>query len=149
MGEHDGEIDGEIKNPFSFKATLSVGEELLRCGQGRVRAQASVSLGPWEGQLPKKKGQFCFSQGVGPGCVGREMRERARDICAVSLDVQQEAQQDGARDCGEEPTAAGRSQGRGRGAPGMMLFPSYREGALSKETCVKNSRGADSVPRAH
>lgn len=56
-GEHDGEIDGEIKNPFSFKATLSVGEELLCCGQGtgRVRARASVSLGPWEGQLPNKR----------------------------------------------------------------------------------------------
>lgn len=51
MGERNGEIDGEIKNPFSFKATLSVSKELLRFGQGtgRVRAQASVSLGPWEG----------------------------------------------------------------------------------------------------
>lgn len=59
MGEHDG----EIKNPFSFKATLSVGEELLRCGQGRGRAQASVSLGPWEGQLPEKKGNFALVRG--------------------------------------------------------------------------------------
>lgn len=50
------------------------------------------------------------------------MRERAQehswgergDICTVPLDVQQEAQQDGARDRGEEVTAAGRSQGRGR-----------------------------------
>lgn len=68
--------------------------------------------------------------------MGREMRERAReraceskgergDIHTMSLDVQQEAQQDGAQDCGEEAIAAGRSQGRGRGAPGMMPFPSY------------------------
>lgn len=78
MGECDGEIAGKIKkNPFSFKATLSVSKELLCSGQGtsRVRAPASVSLGPWEGQLPKK-GKFCFSHGAGQGCTGREMRER-------------------------------------------------------------------------
>lgn len=88
--------------------------------------------------------------------MGREMREsegvrmgERGYICTVSLDVQQEAQQDGAQDLGEEAMAAGRSQGRSRGAPGMMPVPSYQEGTLPKETRVKNSRGADSVPRAH
>jgi len=50
-------------------------------------------------------------------------RERG-DVCTMSLDVQQEAQQDGACDRGEEAMAVGRSQGRSRGAPGMMQFPS-------------------------
>lgn len=78
MGECDGEIDGEIKNPFSFKATLSVGKELLCSGQGTGRVRLLLVWAPGKASC-QKKGQFCFSQGVGHGWVGREMRERARE----------------------------------------------------------------------
>lgn len=57
MGDHDGEMDGEVKTPFSFKATLSVGKELLRSGQGTAESGLRLLLvwAPGKASCQKKR----------------------------------------------------------------------------------------------
>lgn len=57
MGEQDSKSDREIlKIPSPLRQLYLLAKSCSALAKAQsVRAQASVSLGPWEGQLPKKR----------------------------------------------------------------------------------------------
>lgn len=62
MGEQDREKKEKIPSPLRQHYLSAKICSALAKAQS-VRAQASVSLGPWEGQLPKKEGNFALARG--------------------------------------------------------------------------------------